>query len=127
MAWCKKGGVLMSKKKYGYIVDAISGEIRSPDIYSCKCGSLSIIDKLYNINNLRIKVISSNAFECSFCIYKDTERKIDENFDNFSDMNAIYIDGFDYFDIKIDLEQSSDIVKKVTGKSLSYSDRKSVV
>ena len=37
-------------------------------------------------------------------------------------MNAIYIDGFDYFDIKIDLEQSSDIVKKVTGKSLSYSE-----
>ncbi len=122
MAWCKKGGVLMSKKKYGYIVDAISGEIRSPDIYSCKCGSLSIIDKLYNINNLKIKVISSNAFECSFCVYKDTDRKIDENFDNFSDMNAIYIDGFDYFDIKIDLEQSSDIVKKVTGKSLSYSE-----
>ena len=112
----------MGKRKYGYIVDSMSGEIQTPDIFSCKYGSLSIIDKLCNINDLRIKVSLGNAFECSFCVYKDTDKEIDENFDNFSDMNAVYIDGFDYFDIKIDLEQSSNIVKKVTGKSLSYSE-----
>lgn len=112
----------MSTKKYGYVIDSVSGEIQTPDIFSCKYGSLSTLYKIGNISDLRIKVSLGNAFECSFSVYKDTDNESDDNFDNFSDMNAVYIDGFDYFDIKIDLEESSDTVKKVTGKSLSYSE-----
>lgn len=109
-------------RKYGYSVNPITDEIETPQIFLVT-RKLKKIGELKPVDNLKITINEINAAdEVSFTYYKKADNRDTPYFDRLVDLAVIQVDGYGFFEISVNKQESSYTVKTVTAQSLGISE-----
>jgi len=109
-------------KKYGYKLNPITDEYRTPQIFLVN-KRLQKIGELYPIDNLKITVNEINqADEISFTYHKIIDGQESPLFNKVDDLSIILVDDYGYFEIAMEKNENSSISKSVTGISLGHAE-----
>lgn len=109
-------------KKYGYELNPITDEYKTPQIYLAD-KQIRRIGQLYPVENLKITINEINqADEVSFTYHRSTNGEDAPLFDKLDDLSIILVEGYGYFEIAIDKNEHSTVTKSVTGISLGHAE-----
>ena len=100
-------------------IDKITKMIEQPDVWLChrnyeKRGKICLLSP---IADLKVYVTANAVDEVSFTIHKYNNGIEFEYWDKIKDLKVVCVDGFGYFEIAVDKEESDDTKKIITGIS----------
>ncbi|MCM1500117.1 MAG: hypothetical protein NC124_16765, partial [Clostridium sp.] len=109
-------------KKYGYELNPITDEYKTPQIFLVN-KRLKKIGELYPIESLKITVNEINqADEISFIYHRKTDSAESPHFDQVDDLSVVFVEDYGYFEISVDKNENSSITKNIAGISLGHAE-----
>lgn len=109
-------------KKYGYELNPITNEYKMPQIFLVN-KRLQKTGELFPVENLKITVNEINqADEISFSYYRKTNENESPFFSELDDLSVILVEDYGYFEISVDKNENTSIIKNVSGISLGHAE-----